>query len=414
MIDQLLPMADCLTEAIQMVVLQSTTSCNMNCDYCYLSESSRRSKRSFPLSSVRELFTNIFTSSYVGQRIVVCWHSGEPLLLKPSYYDESIKIITELAKKHCASDFSIRFDMQTNGTLINDAWCEFFLRHRDQFELGVSCDGPAFLHDAHRHTWSGSATHERVVSGLGHLCRAGIPFNMIAVVPPSALDCPEELFDFIYSYRGHLTDFHFNFMDAPAASIKDFTVGQGERDRYHRFLSRLLRRFSGCDQTNGAFCIRNFTHMYKKMFASPDVQLQLSARSMSRPFKTLNVEVNGDVTTFYAGITSREHKDLYGDGRGLVVGNVLEQPLDEIAKSPKLQRIAQDFEASHRACEASCDYFDLCSGGFNLIKQARFGTFEATETPECTIHTKTMVDAMVDDLQAHVDREEPAAAVIRA
>jgi uncharacterized protein len=394
-------------EAIQMVVLQSTTGCNMNCNYCYLSEASRRSSRSFPLTSVRDLFTNIFTSSYARHRIVVCWHSGEPLLLKPSYYDESIKIITEVAKQFCAPNFSIRFDMQTNGTLIDDSWCEFFLRHRDRFDLGVSCDGPAFLHNAHRHTWSGSPTHERVIRGLDHLCRAGIPFNMIAVVPPSALDHPDELFDFFYRYREHLTDFHFNFMDAPMGSLKDFTVGQEERRRYYGFLSRLLQRLSECDHPNPAFRIRNFTHMYQKLFGSPEVQQQLSARSMSRPLKTLNVEVNGDVTTFYAGITSHEHKDLYGDGAGLVIGNVLKQPLDEIAQSPKLQRIAQDFETSHRACEAGCDYFDLCSGGFNLIKQARYGTFEATETPECTIHTKTMVDAMVDDLQAHVDRRAP-------
>src|ERR1700730_7838442 len=406
MVDRTLsPLTGSSIESIQMVLLQTTTSCNLNCSYCYLSEESRRSKLSFPVTSVRDLFTNIFTSSYVGHRIVVCWHSGEPLLLKPSYYDESIEIITEVAKQYCAPDFSIRFDMQTNGTLIDEAWCEFFLRHRDRFDLGVSCDGPAILHDAHRLTWSGRPTHERVLRGLDHLCRAGIPFNMIAVIPPPALDHPDELFDFIHGYREHLTDFHFNFMDVPMASIKNFALGQNERDRYYKFLSRLLRRFSECDHANSAFRIRNFAHMYKKMFAPPEEQEQLSARNMSRPLKTLNVEVSGDVTTFYAGITSREHKDLYGDGAGLVIGNALKQPLDEIADSPKLRHIAQDFEVSHRACEVGCDYFDLCSGGFNLIKHARFGRFDAAETPECTIHTKTMIDAVVDDLQAHVDRQ---------
>jgi uncharacterized protein len=392
-------------EPVQMVVLQSATACNMNCDYCYLSEASRRSNRSFPLTSVRDLFTNVFTSRYTGRRLVVCWHSGEPLVLKPSYYDESIEIISEVAEQHCAPGFSIRFDMQTNGTLINDAWCAFFRRHSHRFSLGVSCDGPAFLHDAHRVTWSGKPTHERVVRGLDHLCRAGIPFNMIAVVPPSALAYPDELFDFIYRYREHLTDFHFNLMDVPIATIKDFTVGEDERERYYRFVRRLLQRFSECNHASTAFHIRNFAHIYKKMFAPPEVRQQLSARSMSRPLKTLNVEVSGDVTTFYAGITSREHKDLYGDGMGLVIGNLLKQPLDEIAESPKLWRIAQDFEMSHRACELGCDYSDLCSGGFNLIKYARFGTFDATETPECVIHTKTMVDAVVDDLQTHVDQQ---------
>ena len=170
----------------------------------------------------------------------------------------------------------------------------------------------------------------------------------------------------------------------------------------------MLRRFSECGDADGAFSIRNFAHVYKKMFGPPELQQQLSARALSRPLKTLNVEVGGAVTTFYAGLTSREHRDLHGDGAGLVIGNVLRQPLDEIAASPKLRRIARDFEVSHRACEVGCDYFDLCSGGFNLMKYARFGVFDVTETPECVIHTKTVVDAVVDDLQAHVDRQAPA------
>jgi uncharacterized protein len=409
MIDRIpLPQAGIVIEPIQMVVMQSTAGCNMNCDYCYLSEASRKSNRTFPIASIQDLFSNIFTSRHAGESIVVVWHSGEPLLLKPAYYDEAIDTIRRLAKKHRGPDFKIRFDMQTNGTLIDDEWCAFFLRHRDEFDLGVSCDGPAPLHDAHRTTWSGKPTHQRVVRGLDRLCRAGIRFNMIAVVPPSALDFPDELFDFVHGYRENLTDFHFNFMDAPVASIRDFTCTKNDRERYHRFLNRLLQRSAECDGTTTPVQIRNFSHVYKKMFASPEIQEQLSARSMSRPFRTLNVEVNGDVTTFYAGLTSQEYKDLYGDGVGLVVGNALKQPLDEIADSPKLQRIANDFEISHRACETGCDYFTMCSGGFNLTKYVRFGTFDATETPECCIHTKTMVDAVIDDLNAHVEKRAAA------
>jgi uncharacterized protein len=391
-----------LFEPIQMVVLQSTTGCNMNCDYCYLSEASRKSNRSFPLSSLAPLFTNIFSSRYVGDSILVCWHSGEPLLLKPSYYDEAIDIINQVAKNHRGPNFKIRYDMQTNGTLIDDQWCDFFLRHREQFDLGVSCDGPAFLHDQHRTTWSGKGTHERVIRGLNKLCSAGISFNIIAVVPPSAIDFPDELFDFAHYYRRSLTDFHFNFMDAPLDKINEFTVNQNDRERYFRFIARLLQRCAKSELDAEPLRIRNLTHMYKKMFASPETQEKLSARSMSKPFKTLNVEVNGDVTTFYAGLTSQEYKDLYGDDKGLVVGNALTQSLNEIAAAPKLQQIANDFETSHRACENGCDYFSMCSGGFNLTKYIRFGTFDVMETPECCIHTKTIVDAIVDDLRTHL------------
>jgi uncharacterized protein len=392
-------------EPVQMVVLQSTTVCNLNCDYCYLSEASRRSKRSLSLDALTRIFTNIFSSRFMADRMVVCWHSGEPLALQPTYYDEAIELITALAHQYCPADFSLRFDMQTNGTLIDDAWCAFFSRHRDRFDLGVSCDGPAFLHDAHRRNWSGKPTHDSVVRGLNRLCAAAIPFNIIAVIPPDALDYADELFDFVYEYRDHLTDFHFNFMDAPTASVAQFDVDLCERNRYYFFLRKLLARSAAARDSARPFTIRNFSHMYNKLFGSEDVQGRLSARSMSSPFKTLNIEANGAVTTFYAGITSQEHKHLYGDGAGLVIGNILTQSLDDIANSQKLRRIADDFELSHRTCEVSCIHFGQCSGGFNLTKYARFGRFDSTETPECLIHTKTVLLAVMDDLQDFLDRQ---------
>jgi uncharacterized protein len=389
---------------LEMVVLQGTAACNLNCDYCYLSEKVRRSKNVFPIAALSELFTRILESCYIKSKLVVCWHSGEPLLLGPGYYDEAIRIITDVAKRVCPPDFKLRFDMQTNGTLINDAWCDFFSRHRDRFDLGVSCDGPAFLHDAHRLTWSGRPTHAQVVKGLDRLCQAGIPFNLISVVPPSALDHADALFDFAYQFRNNLTDFHFNFTDPPALETDEFTVRHDEDRRYRRFLTRLLRRMKDSENVDSPIRVRNFDHFYKKFFSDHSDRELFLARHMSRPFRTLNVDANGNITTFYAGLTSHDYTSLYGDEAGLVIGNLVRQSLEEIANSPRLLQIMGDFEASHRACEAECGYFELCSGGFNLTKYARFGRFDVSETPECSIHTKMMVDVLVGDLQSSLDQ----------
>ena len=52
----------------------------------------------------------------------------------------------------------------------------------------------------------------------------------------------------------------------------------------------------------------------------------------------------------------------------------------------------------------SCGHYDLCSGGYNLIKYRRFGTFDATETPECSVHVKTMVDTLLSHINDHACR----------
>ena len=126
--------------------------------------------------------------------------------------------------------------------------------------------------------------------------------------------------------------------------------------------------------------------------------MRFDARYTSRPFRSLSVDTSGNVSTFYAGLTADESKDVYGDGKGLLIGNLLTEDLEQIAQSAKLRRIAEDFETSHRACEAHCDYWSVCSGGYNLIKHKRFGTFDATETPECFIHVKTLARTLLDDM----------------
>jgi uncharacterized protein len=133
----------------------------------------------------------------------------------------------------------------------------------------------------------------------------------------------------------------------------------------------------------------------------------LDARSMSRPLMSLTVDSTGNVSTFYAGLSGDECGDLYGDGRGMIIGNLLEQELSTIASSAKLERIRRDFELSHQVCESACDYYKVCSGGYNLVKFKRYGTFAASETPECRIHVKTFADTVLDELQRHSARAGP-------
>jgi uncharacterized protein len=304
--------------------------------------------------------------------------------------------------RYCGSDFKVSFEIQTNGTLITPQWCKFFKRHLDKLWVGVSCDGPAFLHDANRRSWAGRSTHERTLRGMQLLAENNINFDIIAVVSPETLDHPKEFFEFFSSQKELIREFHFNLLDQfPFASnqVRDSEIYV---TKYRKFLGFLLDTYKTAPDPVNTLKIRNFSAFYDQLFGTAEIKEQYSCRAASRPFKTLNIEANGDVSTFYAGITREECRDLYGDDNGLIIGNLLTQELDDIARSEKLHRISCDFEISHRACEAACDYFSLCSGGYNLIKYKRFGTFQATETPECLVHVKTFADVMLADMNGHI------------
>ena len=60
--------------------------------------------------------------------------------------------------------------IQTNGTLLNDEWCEFLAEH--DFLVGISIDGPRRVHDAYRVDKRGRPTFDRVMRGVRPAPRA--------------------------------------------------------------------------------------------------------------------------------------------------------------------------------------------------------------------------------------------------
>ena len=297
----------------------------------------------------------------------------------------------------------LRFDIQTNGTLIKQNWCDLFKARRDVLDLlGELWTDRRTSHDTYRKGWTGKATHSQVVDGMNLLVENGLQFDVIAVLTSDTLDRPVEFLQFFTPYARSIREFHFNLFDEFAIATGDVEARNAFASKYRSFLESLLELMRGEGQSEPLVRVRNFADFYDRLFAASEVGAAVDARRTSRPFGSLSIDVKGNVTTFYAGLTADDYKDLYGDSQGLVIGNLVHEELDEIAASPNLRRIADDFEVSHRACEAQCEYWSLCPGGYNLIKHKRYGTFDAAETPECFIHVKTFADTLLADIGGFV------------
>jgi uncharacterized protein len=104
----------------RLLILQPTPFCNINCDYCYLPN--RNSTMRMDIKIVRRAAERLRDDGLVGEELTVAWHAGEPLAMPLSFYKEAIKVFQDVLGSACNVSHSI----QTNATLINDAWCEFF------------------------------------------------------------------------------------------------------------------------------------------------------------------------------------------------------------------------------------------------------------------------------------------------
>ena len=85
--------------------------------------------------------------------------------------------------------------IQTNGTLLNDEWCQFF--KENNFLIGISIDGPREFHDSYRVDKKGKGTFERVMCGLRLLQKHGVEYNVLTTINRTNAEYPLETYRFL-------------------------------------------------------------------------------------------------------------------------------------------------------------------------------------------------------------------------
>lgn len=354
-----------------------------------------------PLELALKLLRELISEGLLASEVTVVWHSGEPLTLPPHYYADAIDFITALIADESPRT-SVIFDFQTNATLINKEWCDLFEKYASRIRVGVSCDGPQALNDAFRVDWKGRDTFERTLRGMNALDLRNIKYNVIAVVTRRTLANPDTFFDFFFQRRDLMTDFHFNVLASPKTSIGDLGYCAEDRSSYYRFYRRLWELWEERNASGETFPIRNFAQTVSRLKMHGVADKPSYVSQASAPLRSLNMDADGNLTTFYAGLDVSTEAHRYGDGKGLAIGNIHRNTLDEMLRSPKLIAMMQDFEASHRLCAASCEYYSVCPGGFELAQLSKKDEPHPTtaETVECLIHVKTLTEAVLDALDS--------------
>jgi uncharacterized protein len=121
----------------------------------------------------------------------IAWQGGEPTLMGLDFFRESIKY----EQKYVHSGMTIQHTLQTNGTLVDDEWCDFF--HEHNFLVGLSLDGPRKLHDVYRKDKKGEPTFDRVMHAAQLMRQHHVEFNILATVNAATAEHPLEVYRFL-------------------------------------------------------------------------------------------------------------------------------------------------------------------------------------------------------------------------
>ena len=90
-----------------------------------------------------ETYVRQLVEAHAGSpEVTIAWQGGEPTLMGVDFFRRSV----ELARSFALPGQRVAYTIQTNGTLIDQEWAEFFATNG--VLVGLSIDGPRELHDA--------------------------------------------------------------------------------------------------------------------------------------------------------------------------------------------------------------------------------------------------------------------------
>ncbi len=341
--------------------------CNLNCSYCYYLSKEQLLTTDSHWRISDETLEN-FIKQYIEQQnarqIVFSWQGGEPSLLGLEFF----KKVVALQKKYAPSHVRCENDLQTNGTLLTDEWCEFL--RENNFLVGLSIDGPKHLHDHYRTYKDGKGSFDRVFNASKLLRKHDVRFATLTVVNNANSKYPLEVYRFL---RDEVGSKQMQFI--PIVEPRSFTITAPQHWKLHELPEENSPMIdpshpdsfvaSWCVEPNdyGNFLIKVFDEWYKNDFGKLYIPFFDSAveQWMGKPSplcifspicgKGLAMEHDGSL---YAC----DHY-VYPEYK---IGNVNETKLVDMALSQNQEHFgyAKDFSLPVKCRQ--CRYLFACSG----------------------------------------------------
>ncbi|MDI6719833.1 MAG: anaerobic sulfatase maturase [Methanomicrobiales archaeon] len=331
--------------AFHVMAKPTGAQCNLDCAYCFF----LKKERLYPDSNFR--MTDAVMEAYIRQtieghrvpRVTIAWQGGEPTLMGLDFYRRSV----DVQKKYRKPGTLIENTFQTNGVLLDDAWCQFF--HDNHFLIGLSMDGPAELHDIYRRDKSGHGTFERVLDAALLLQKHKVEFNILCTVNRRNADHPLDVYRF---FRDELGVQYIQFIPiVERNSERGYQEGNTVTDRsvrpdqWGRFLIGIFDEWIRRDV--GRMFVLNFDGALAGWLG------MAGTVCIFGPTCGLGValEHNGDLYSCDHFVEPRYY-----------LGNILQTPLTELVASEKQRAFGRAKRDTLPLYCRECEFMAICNG----------------------------------------------------
>ena len=178
------------------IMLKPASSlCDMRCGYCFYSDvaASRQiaSMGVMKRETADSVINNVYADLEPGDFVNFAFQGGEPGLAGLGFFEH----FTAEARKAAEPGVETRYAIQTNGLMIDGAWCDFF--KANDFLVGLSLDGDMALHNQNRMDRNGKGTFKRVMDAKKTMDQSGVEYNILCVLTAESSRRASRIWDFI-------------------------------------------------------------------------------------------------------------------------------------------------------------------------------------------------------------------------
>ncbi|MEV6928189.1 cyclophane-forming radical SAM peptide maturase AmcB [Dactylosporangium sp. NPDC051485] len=348
------------------VVLQPTTLCNLDCTYCYLPFRSRNDRMSPAVAAAVAESVNPWAAA--DERFSVVWHGGEPLAAGRAALAELM-----------APFEGVEHHVQTNATLIDDAWCEFFAEHR--VRVSVSVDGPEEL-NYERVNRGGSPAYRHIMHGVETLQRHGVPFSALCVVARPRPGLAARLYEYFLGLGCDVLGINIEEQEGVNARVNAFAD-----DAVRTFWAELVAAW----RLDPRIHVREIEWTLRYAGAVLSGTADDILPGALDPIPT--IAADGRVFLLspeLAGFTDPRYGDFSS-------GNVLHTPLSTILSGAATSAgWVPEYLRGVEACRTSCPYFGFCGGAHAANRYFEHGRFDGTETNHCRNSKIRLLEGVLD------------------
>jgi len=313
--------------------------CNLDCRYCYYTMKPAELYPGVKTFMMTEEILASYTRQYLEAQPAHCvfgWQGGEPLLAGKDFYRRAV----ELQAEHRRDGRQVANAMQTNGTLIDEEWADFFAEHK--FLVGISIDGPPEWHDHFRRDRAGRGSFHRAWAGLELLRDRGCEFNVLVTL--NAYNAP------------HAGDIYRYFVNRGVRWLQFIPILEKDADGRPTDYSCTGEQF-------GRFMLDVFELWLDRHVGVVSERLidsVLHTVVHGEPAMCCNARrcANAHVLEFNGDLYACDHFVF----REWLIGNIMDTPLDELTRSPRLEEFARLKTDLPAACR-ECEFLDYCNGG---------------------------------------------------